>query len=477
MTTPRIGIYGPYDASSYPFLSILTSIFIMIFEIELPYAATLMTVIIGTVTFLVVFVFIRSLTEKGDWGDSIVALSALLYATSPDAVAQGLVFYHRQLTLIFAFIILYLVFIRVFKCREPRYSFSILLITLFAILPMTYSAYPSIYIVSIFTLIAMLYMTEGVSRLLVKNGDLLKGVEIRPLFRVSLIALSCSFIWYFNAIYPSTLVYAFRHFIQGLIFPEYKVLELYKFEKAAFPPELRPEPFVHLLMVRDLLLWIPALASLGVLAYEFLFKSKKEVIFPLFATVSFAPMFLGSYLSGYVGALEIRYYAMPLIIFLAAYAYTLLLKVGGRAAKVSTALVLAFLVAMAFLAPYTHVYFPRYIYDPSISFKEVGVAEPQYIHLKNFLKEHELSNGLILSDAEHLLTIILDLNQWNYVKPLSENFGKRNTYILEFIYLKPPVGYRSPEVFERMAELRANVASDYCKVVDGGNAYSIYYKP
>jgi hypothetical protein len=475
MSTPTIHYYGPYDTSSYPLLSILTSTFIMVSEIELPYAASLMTVIIGVATFLVVLMFIRSLAGKGELAGNIIALSTLFYATSPDAIAQGMSFYHRHLSLVLCFILLYLVFISNFKHRKPYRSFLVLPFVLFASLPITHSAYPSIYIVSMFTLTIIVFLAKGISRMLTKNNDLLKAIEVVPLFRLSLIGLASSFLWQFNVIYPSTLINSFRAFVHRLIFPQYEILELHKFQEAAFPSELRPEPYVHLLLVRDLLLWVMALAGLCVLAYELLFRHKKEAIFPLFATISFAPMFLGSYISGYIGTLEIRYYALPLIIFLSAFAYTLLLKVAGRVAKVLTASALTFLVVMTFLAPYSHVYFPRHIYDSSISFNEVGDPKPEYIYIEDFLKSHKLGDGLILSDAPHLLTIILDLTQWKYYGSLSTDFGRSKTYILEFVDLKPTLGYSSAETFERMARLKAEVDFVYCRVVSSG-AYTIYYK-
>jgi hypothetical protein len=475
MRIPNIDPYSPYDTSSYPLLSILASTLIVILRIELPYIATLMTVIIGVVTFLVVFMFIRSLAEKEELDGNIIALSTLLYATSPDAIAQGMSFYHRHLSLIFCFILLYLVFISYFKHREPRRSFLVLLTVLFATLPLTHSAYPSIYIISMFTLAIIVFIAKGISRLFAKSNDLLKGIEAGPLFRLPLIGLISGFLWQFFIIYPSTLIEAFKAFVNRLIPPQYNVLELHKLGKAMFPSELRPEPFVHLLLVRDLLLWVMALAGLCILAYKLLFKNKKEAIFPLFATASFAPMFLGSYISGYIGALEIRYYALPLIIFLSAYSYALLLKIAGGVAKALTTSVLVFLAVMAFLAPYTHVYFPRHIYDSSINFKEVGVPEPEYIYIKDFFKSHELGNGLILSDAPHLLTIILNLSQWKYYGSLSTDFGRSNTYILEFVNLNPTLGYHSPEIFESMTKLKVEVDFVYCRVVDSG-AYTIYYK-
>jgi len=45
----------------------------------------------------------------------------------------------------------------------------------------------------------------------------------------------------------------------------------------------------------------------------------------------------------------------------------------------------------------------------------------------------------------------------------------------QFVNLKPTLGYNSPETFEMMAKLKAEVNFVYCRVVDGG-AYTIYYK-
>jgi hypothetical protein len=295
-----------------------------------------------------------------------------------------------------------------------------------------------------------------------------------------MIVLGTAFLWYLNAVYPCTLTWFFASFVHSLLFPKYKAGEITKIERGVpygINPALRLEPFTDLLAIRDLLLWVSALIGLVLLAYRFLRKGdvRAEVVFPLFVIASFVPVEISFYITG--GPMfEVRYLFMPLIVFLAAYTYIQLIMSRRRLCKLAVTLIIVFLTILLFLSPYTHVYFPRHLYDPSVGFKEVGHPKPEYIYLKDFLTHHKLGSGEILSDYKHLLTIVLEPSQWTYVKPMRKYFGKPYTYIIAFIDLKPAIGYQRSHVIKEMSEMRSAINSEYCKVVSSG-PYTIYYKP
>jgi hypothetical protein len=295
-----------------------------------------------------------------------------------------------------------------------------------------------------------------------------------------MIVLGAAFLWYLNAVYPCTLTWFFASFVHSLLFPKYKAGEITKIEGGVpygINPALKPEPFTDLLAIRDLLLWVSALIGWVLLAYRFLRKGdvRAEVVFPLFVIASFVPIEIGFYIIG--GPMfEFRYLLMPLIVFLAAYIYTQLIMSRRHLCKLAVTLTIVFLTILLFLSPYTHVYFPRHLYDPSVGFKEVGHPKPEYIYIKDFLAQHKLVSKEILSDNRRLLTIVLEPDQWKYVKLLRTNFGKQRTYIITFIDFKPTIGYHSPRAINEIGEMRSAINSEYCKVVSSG-PYTIYYKP
>jgi len=136
---------------------------------------------------------------------------------------------------------------------------------------------------------------------------------------------------------------------------------------------------------------------------------------------------------------------------------------------------------MALLAPFGSVY-PRQLYDPTVKYDEADFPSPSYVHLKEFISIHPLGGGVILSDLEELLTVILPSQQFERIKSLSEYYGKPNTYIVEFVGLK--LGAGLGDFWERSLEeisrerviMRANINYDYDKVVDAGT-YVVHFKP
>jgi hypothetical protein len=307
------------------------------------------------------------------------------------------------------------------------------------------------------------------------------GSNGRSLLLFFLIPFATAYLWNFQILHPSPVVSSLPSFISSLIhlkLSEAETREALQRGIPYLPRILTLKPLNTLLWLRDIILWFATPVMSMHLLYS-LIKDKaydKRKFFMLCSTSSFAVIFI-TFIVGGEHALNIRYYAMPIIIFYASILYSTFLKSKKLSIRVLTFFLLFFLSFMSFLSPYTHIYYPRHLYDPTIGFKEIGQPSPAYINLKPIIKNYlPQQHGLIMSDYPGLLFVLMDPKDYPSIEKLRlETLSKRDMYIISFIDLRNPLGYTSPEALRKLVEIRAIVELDYCKVFDSG-PYTIYYR-
>jgi hypothetical protein len=306
----------------------------------------------------------------------------------------------------------------------------------------------------------------------------LKGKEgkIKPTLIPAFLLFATGFLWNFMVNYPSPISYNLKGYINNLLHPKFEVGDIARFQAQAalvMPDVVRPWPWTILLHARDILIIAP-LAIMGIaFAYKFAvarLKDRMEVV-AMIVMASFIPMISSDYIAGWY-PLFFRYYAFPLIAFSFGLLYGSLAKL--KPTRYGVSILIVFLVSMAFLSPFWHVYYPRQLYDSSVEWKEVGFPNPYYVSFGNFAKNHEFSCNLILTDFKGLLAATLPVQSLEKVRGL-DHYGEPNTCIVEFIGLRPSLGYSSLETVESMEIIRMRVNHEYCKVVDA-DLYSIYWK-
>jgi hypothetical protein len=278
--------------------------------------------------------------------------------------------------------------------------------------------------------------------------------------------------------YPSPVSNAFRGYVENLLRPRYEVGDIERFQVQAAPviPEaLRPTPWTILLPMRVALLIAPMFVVGGLLFYKLItgkIRDKAELLV-LCAMVSVTIMITLDYVGGWY-PLKFRIYSFPLIAYAAGVFYAFLAR-NARALKIVTSAIIVFVVVIAFLSPFWHIYYPRQLYDPAVRWEDVGFPNPSYIYFKSFSKNHVFSKGLILTDFKGLLVAMLPLKELERVRDVDTYYNESNTYVVEFIGLKPKVGYHSPEIVKTMNEIRSSINYVYCKLLDSGS-YKIYFR-
>ena len=471
--TSELGV-KPGFSPDYPLFSSLATCFSSITGLNALKVGILLPFACGLLLFLSTFLIVREALTNTKVGSLAVLLAMFAFAVSPDMIYASVHFYHRELSLGLCFLLLYFIFKHLIdKLRLKDWAILVLLIT---ILPLSHSVYPNVYVVMMLSLLLITSMVLSLSRIC---GKFEIGSRIRPVLLPPVMLFIAGFLWNFIVNYPSPISSAFDSYVYDLLNPKYEVGDIRRFEVQAtpvLPKEVRPEPWTSLLPLRDLLLYMPITIVGFFLTCKFLagkIRDKAELS-ALLLMLSFTPMIVLDYISGWY-PLFFRYYAFPLVAYSFGLLYASLINHRNKLVKTLPLMAITFLIVMAFLSPFWHIYYPRQLYDPSVKWKSVGFPNPSYIYFKRFADKINFGGSLILSDFNHLLAATLPTDKLRFVCGLGD-YGKHDTYIVEFIDLKPTLGYHSSEAVKRIYEIRANINVDYSRVVDCSDVFTIYYK-
>jgi hypothetical protein len=466
---PELGV-GPGHSVYYPLLSLLASSFAMATGLDPLRVGVLLPFAPATLMLLSTFLIAKRLLANSKAKELALPLALLAFAVSPDMIYSSTHFYHRELSLALCFLLLY--FSIKYLLNELRVGHLFILILLISILPLSHSAYPSVYTVFFTTLTALCLLYRFLPARL--KGD--EG-KIKPTLIPALLLFAAGFLWNFTVNYPSPISYNLKGYINNILHPKFEVGDVARFQAQAapvMPDVVRPWPWTILLHARDILIIAP-LAIMGIaFAYKLAIgrlKDRVELV-AMITMASFIPMISSDYIAGWY-PLFFRYYAFPLVAFSFGLLYGLLAKL--KPMRYGVSMLIVFLVSMAFLSPFWHVYYPRQLYDPSVEWKEVGFPNPYYVSFGDFAKSHEFNCKFTLSDFKELLATTLPVGDLERVRGL-DHYGEPNTCIVEFISLRPNLGYNSPEAVKIREAIRMRIDYDYCKVVDA-SLYSVYWKP
>lgn len=459
-------------SSSWPIGAIFAVIFSLIMNIDVLHTFLTLPSAYYVVTLLFIALFPKSLFREVRHMDKVLAMTLLLYVISPDAIYDGMVFYHRFHALVLYFMALYLV-TRDFCLQNysrKTYILHILLSTTIAF------AHPTVSYV--YTAFLFYFITSVlVGNLLLRYKQIFVFFKTYSLV-LPIASLCIAYLW--NSGIATIKFSRIIRYSMGVLSPHPKPLGL--LSKHVYVPEALPSSLMQfILKVRDFGIYLPALAGLLVFLVNFLLKRdiKPKNLFLIYSITAFTGVFIVPLLIHKPWVFVTRYF-MPFIIFFASFSYTSLLHIfylkRRKIITISISFFLIFLIFIAFIAPWSHRYSAGFLYDPSITFKMAGVYDPSYLNLKQFIVRRSLSHGLYLSDAPQLLYVIMQPRDYRSIRLLNRQlFGKANTYIFTFIDLNPLLGYVSTERVEELRKIKSDIHQMYNKLLDS-KYYAIYVK-
>ncbi len=473
---------SPGNSEYYPLYSVLASAFALITGFEPLRVGVLLPFFVSLFTFLSSLIFVRRVLDGSKIKNIAIPLAMIAFVISPSMVSNSTFYYHRELAIGFAFLIFY--FMLKYLAGELSNSRRLILVVLVFLLPFTHSLTPYRVATFIFTLSLLILMLRFLCR------DKLKSImRIKSPIFLFLILFTVCFLWNFMLIastsspVSSGFLAAARNTITSLFYPQIdvKVGEITSSISPIIPYVLRPEPWIILPRVREILLDVPLLLVSVFLLYKLIKRMAlgNDALVLLFI-VSFVPIIVGDVLSWW-NVFAFRIYMFPLIAYCIGVLYGSLMKSKIRIIQVTASIIMVFMIAVALLAPFGSLY-SRQLYDSSVAFGEADFPNPSYVNLGKFISTHQFGNGSILSDFDGLLIIVLPPQHFERIKGLSTYYGEPDTYVVEFVGLKTGAGVGDisglalEQISNKTKAIRSTINYDYNIVADAG-PYVIHYKP
>jgi len=457
---------------NWPLGAVLTMNVAQVTGMSVVHSGLFLTSVYGLVMLLIIMIFIRMLMGDSNRMYMAVAVGMLLFAIIPDAVYQRMVFYHRFISLTLFYIALYLI-AKDYRAGHSTRRILLLLLTAGIVVSHIYVSY-------VWTLFLLIFVS--ISFLISLFSRRLPGMFSR-VPRVSyvlpLVAFATGWLWNTEVIegpFGALRNYLFQLFTLSFKEPFTEIIE----PRYVVPEVLAGPPLNYILNLRDVAFYLPALIGLSIFLARFLRKRTADTrtTLLLIMGLTFAILSVIDYFGGPRRSIPaiVTSFALPFVVYFASQFYTAMISRGGamRAMKIMGCGTLVFMVSMAFLAPWSHLYFARFLYDPSIEPKDVSMHEPASLQLTPFVREHfqPHEGEYILSDNRLLLLMILRPSEYPSIRfhgSTPHLIGAKNTYIFELIDLNPPFDLSQYSWPRNLVEL------EYSQVYDN-NFSAIHYK-
>jgi len=440
--------------STYPLLHILAVTIGHLAEIDTYVLAMILPSIFGVVGFLFLYLLVTKLTYALGLSKILIPISLLIYALAPEAIFAHLRFVRQGLALVLVLILFYLIY-KFILTRDWRIG-ALIICDVAVLAPVHhFSSFLMAIYLSAFLVLALVLAL--LSRRLTESEwrSHLRKLFV-PCLLIGIIGIlsAATFLWWnrlaVTALQPSQEILASFEATTTAVEPaipvepatetmapgairqagsrsliavtEIEELEPYVPE-SHYPDKLTP-PWVHLLKIRDFLIYVPVFFGFGWLIRRRLkskFNNYEELV--AFSLLIFSLALLGALFFFDLFVAKIVPYRIALLSlpFIALGSSILYGHILWRR-KLAVAVVLVFVITCSFLGLWAHRIVPVHIYSSSVSVVEVGEAIPledRHYALGEFLGEQNRGTNIsrIISEDSHLLYPILPPQAYPKIGP------------------------------------------------------------
>jgi len=157
------------------------------------------------------------------------------------------------------------------------------------------------------------------------------------------------------------------------------------------------------------------------------------------------------------------WFAAPFIALFAALFYDRLFSNKNALWRIVAASLMIVVVFSSFLSPFASGFFPRYLYDPSIRFEDVGNHNPLYLNVVPYVRDHIRNENFeaILTDDPDLSYLVLPTESYSAIKSLyrfPEMVNDTNIILFEFLNLNPSF-HGIPYIYREHRDILDNIDS------------------
>ena len=473
-----IGETAAEHTSGWPLLHILAISLSEVLNLDLLYVVLVLPLVFSLMIFLFIYLLLRKIVLKLNFGQKVVPLALLIYAISPDNIYTSMQFVRQNLGILFVIVLFYLSYEftqRNIKSMQLKLCFLIFSSAL--VIAHSFSPFTMLLFFSLFFI-----MTKMGNQILdkIKLKISLLPMRSTTLTMITLFAIMMFAWWIFNS---SIVLETYVPFLQW-IRPAIRLANLeFAIIRWEYYGILRPDPQMYLLLLRDIALFVPAV--IGFLTYLRRVVSKRILSvndqFLIYSVTALIAILLAyEFLLG-VQPLRILWFSSPFLAIFAALLYERLITNKHALWRILTFSLVVLTVFSTFLAPFARGYLPRYIYNPSISFEAVGSHNPHYLNIVPFATNYvEIEDfNYVLCDDPDLLYVVLPSESYERIRNLHGNpemINKTGVVLFEFMHLNPsfhalPYMYREDrELFDNLESFKDQVTYKLNVVYNDGSS-------
>lgn len=398
--------------SGWPLLHIFSVIFISVTGLSVMHSALLVTFFFICMFFLFVYILISLVSKRISDRATLSPIAILIFATSPESLYWNIQFKYQTIAMLLMLIVYFIIF-KTFSRNAKSVGLTIvMMITLFAMVighnltSMAIAAY------LIFIVIISKILDYFISDLYFKN---------KVYTNLAIVTLLLGFLWslqYVNFIWSSIglVVNRLIAFFSGINSLE-KVVVM-----ASYPDILRPAWGRTLLIIRDLIMYIPAL-----LGYLLVIKQlPKKNIFNYLVVMSlsvFGIMLIADMLIIHIEPLRIVTYALPFVALVSALFYSHILR-----QRIVLFVFVVTVISVGYIGQWSHNFIPLHLWNNIAINNDIGEHNLQYNAIDGFINKNVGDYELIYGDDFSLLYSLLEPDSYYKIRAFRRsNVVENNT--------------------------------------------------
>jgi len=415
--------------SSWPLLHTLILVLSSISGLDAFHLALLLPSIFGLISFGFVYLLVEKIRKSLKLNMHTTLLALLMYAVYPDLIFWQMQSVRQNIGILLFTIMLYLLALSISNSANRKYKG----LTFF----FAFSLVIGHNLTSLVTVVYLFLLF-----IFVMIGEFFEKRRNKTLFPVSFqtslvtIAMAMSaflFVWWDNVakvIWPlvSSSIERFSMLIRGIKEVEYTP------RRAFYPDVLTPPGLSQLLLLRDILILLPAIFGL----FFVIRKATKtpEKSFLLYSCLALGAVVIIDNFIFRIGIYRIVGLSMPFIGLLSAISYSYFRNRLKRVWQVAiSGMVVIVLLSSSFIGLWGHDFAPFHLYDPSINPAEVGERDKDFMVIADFNKKVPIRNYHIAwVDDRNSLLFLFEPDDYSKISWLPTDIQKLGSSNNELAY-------------------------------------------
>jgi hypothetical protein len=414
--------------SGWPLLHTFAAVLSSVSGLDAFHLALLLPSIISITSFMFVYLLVEIMRKALKLDTSITPIALLIYTVSPDSIFWPMQFVRQNIGILLFTVILYLIVKSVGNPSNPKYR----ALLFFFIFPLVIGHHFTSFIAVVYLFLFSAFSVIGKRFGKDLKTDLWHQTRM-TLLNLMLVAFSALFVWW-N--YVATMVWPY--IISGIERLSRLIMGIREVEflprQASYPTLLTPPWVSSLLLLRDILIYLPVFFGLLIIAKKA--PKASEKFFLVYSTLAFASVIILDNLIFKIGTIRIVAISLPILVLLSAVLYSYIQNKLKHIWKISiTATLVATLLFSSFIGLWGHNFAPLHLYDPNINSAEIGERNKDFIRIADFQARIPIRNfDIVWADDRSPLLLLLEPEDYSKIRWLpNKDVQKLGTYNHEIV--------------------------------------------